>query len=42
MYISGFGLETRVIIKTLKKMIAHMKPKVVFIGTKHFKKNQNG
>ena len=32
-----FGLETRVIIKILKKMIPHMKPKVVFIGKKaHF------
>ena len=30
--------KTRVIIKILKKMIPHMKPKVVFIG----KKNQNG
>ena len=34
-----FRLETRVIINILKKMIPHMKPKVVFIGKKQ---NQNG
>ena len=41
---SDFWLETRVIIKILKKMIPHMKLNVVFIGekqkTKNFLKNK--
>ena len=44
---SDFWLETRVIIKILKKMIPHMKPKVFFIRKKQKKiffekKIQNG
>ena len=35
---SDFWLETRVIIKILKKMIPHMKPKVFFIRKKQNKK----
>ena len=36
--VTDFWLETRLIIKIFKKMIAGMKIKVVFIG-KHTKKN---
>ena len=45
---SDFWLETRVIIKILKKMIPHIKPKVFFVRKKQKqkfflkKKNQNG